>query len=105
MRGIERGTIKYLRIAEQTQWFENKDNVGSVTWSPGPIQNSSFSHWTWSPVRVVGTVPVEKDGSAYFKVPVGLPVYFQALDENRMEVRRMRSHIEFKPGEQERGRQ
>jgi hypothetical protein len=42
---------------------------------------------------------VEKDGSAYFKVPTGLPVYFQALDENMMEIRRMRSHIEFKPGE------
>jgi hypothetical protein len=44
-------------------------------------------------------VPVEKDGSAYFKVPTGLAVYFQALDENMMEIRRMRSHVEFKPGE------
>jgi hypothetical protein len=44
-------------------------------------------------------VPVEKDGSAYFKVPTGLAVYFQALDENLMEIRRMRSHVEFKPGE------
>jgi hypothetical protein len=42
---------------------------------------------------------VEKDGSAYFKVPTGLAVYFQALDENLMEIRRMRSHIEFQPGE------
>ena len=30
---------------------------------------------------VLGTVPVEADGSAYFQAPVGKPLYFQALDE------------------------
>ena len=31
--------------------------------------------------RILGTVPVEADGSAYFLVPSGVPVFFQALDE------------------------
>jgi hypothetical protein len=44
-------------------------------------------------------VPVEADGSAYFTVPTDTSVYFQALDENYLEVRRMRSHISFQPGE------
>jgi hypothetical protein len=29
---------------------------------------------------VIGTVPVHEDGSAYFKVPSGVPIFFQALD-------------------------
>jgi hypothetical protein len=29
---------------------------------------------------LLGTVPVEADGSAYFRVPAGKPVYFQAVD-------------------------
>jgi hypothetical protein len=47
----------------------------------------------------VGTVPVAEDGSAYFKVPTNMAVFFQALDENKLEVRRMRTHVEFQPGE------
>jgi mono/diheme cytochrome c family protein len=43
---------------------------------------------------------VEKDGSAKFRVPVDTAVYFEILDENRMELRRMRSFISFQPGEQ-----
>jgi len=100
MPGIKPGTVRYLRISEQLQWFFGKnDHTGPIRWTPGTQHSRNFGYWTWSPVRVVGTVPVEKDGSAYFKVPAGLPVYFQALDENLMEIRRMRSHVEFKPGE------
>jgi hypothetical protein len=100
MPGIEPGTVRYLRISERLQWFFGKnDNTGPIRWTPGTQHSRNFGYWTWSPTRVIGTVPVEKDGSAYFKVPTGLAVYFQALDENMMEIRRMRSHIEFQPGE------
>jgi len=40
---------------------------------------------------VLGTVPVEADGSAYFEVPTGVPVYFQALDADGLAVQSMRS--------------
>ena len=40
---------------------------------------------------VLGTIPVEDDGSAYFEAPAGLPIYFQALDEKGMAVQTMRS--------------
>lgn len=100
MPGVEQGTVRYLRISERLQWYFGKDdNTGPIRWTPGTQHSRNFGYWTWSPARVIGTVPVEADGSAYFKVPAGLAVYFQALDENMMEVRRMRSHIEFKPGE------
>ena len=44
-------------------------------------------------------MPVERDGSAHFHVPADTAVYFQLLDENRMELRRMRRFISFQPGE------
>ncbi|MFQ6098724.1 MAG: hypothetical protein ACE5O2_13435, partial [Armatimonadota bacterium] len=49
---------------------------------------------------VLGTVPVEGDGSAYFEAPVGKAIYFQALDERGMAVQSMRSDTYVHPGEQ-----
>jgi hypothetical protein len=48
---------------------------------------------------VLGTVPVEEDGSAYFRVPSGLPVLFQALDETGRAVQTMRSLTYVQPGQ------
>ncbi len=49
---------------------------------------------------VLGTVPVEPDGSAYFEAPVGKSIYFQALDAEGMAVQSMRSSTYVHPGEQ-----
>lgn len=49
---------------------------------------------------VLGTVPVEPDGSAYFELPAGKQIYFQALDERGMAVQSMRSGTYLQPGEQ-----
>jgi len=48
---------------------------------------------------VLGTVPVEKDGSAYFELPVRRPVFFQAIDEQGLAVQSMRSDTYVHPGE------
>lgn len=48
---------------------------------------------------VLGTAPVEADGSACLRVPVDVPVYFQALDEHGLAVESMRSATYVKPGE------
>ncbi|MBM4088968.1 MAG: hypothetical protein FJ276_05970 [Planctomycetes bacterium] len=50
--------------------------------------------------QVLGTVPVEEDGSAYFEAPAGKPIYFQALDERGFAVQSMRSVTYLHPGEQ-----
>ncbi len=49
---------------------------------------------------VLGTVPVEPDGSAYFEAPVGKSIYFQALDADGTAVQSMRSATYVHPGEQ-----
>ena len=49
---------------------------------------------------ILGTVPVEKDGSVYFEAPVGKSLYFQALDAQGRAVQSMRSVTYVHPGEQ-----
>ncbi|MCH5373365.1 MAG: hypothetical protein JJ992_05275, partial [Planctomycetes bacterium] len=49
--------------------------------------------------RILGTVPVEADGSAYFAVPADRFVYFQLLDASGMMVQSMRSGTIVRPGE------
>ncbi|MCF7956569.1 MAG: hypothetical protein K9M75_12265, partial [Phycisphaerae bacterium] len=48
---------------------------------------------------ILGTVPVDEDGSAYFELPVGMPVYFQALNEDGLAVQSMRSAAWVAAGE------
>jgi hypothetical protein len=48
---------------------------------------------------LLGTVPVETDGSAYFRAPAGKPLYFQAVDADGRAVQSMRSLVYLQPGE------
>lgn len=48
---------------------------------------------------VLGTVPVEADGSAYLRVPSGVPLLFQALDASGRAVQTMRSLTHVMPGQ------
>jgi hypothetical protein len=101
---VERGEIKYIRISHHTEWptIHTGDDVldyNHLHYTPSGSWARSLGLWTWSPARTFGVVPVYEDGSAYFKSPVGIPVYFQALDENYLEVRRMRTFVSLQAGE------
>ncbi|MCH7558294.1 MAG: hypothetical protein IIB56_12680 [Planctomycetes bacterium] len=48
---------------------------------------------------MLGTVPVESDGSAYFRAPARKPLYFQAVDGAGRAVQSMRSITYLQPGE------
>jgi hypothetical protein len=50
---------------------------------------------------LLGTVPVEADGSAYFRAPAGKPLYFQAVDAAGRAVQSMRSVTYLQPGERQ----
>jgi mono/diheme cytochrome c family protein len=54
---------------------------------------------TYAPKRVWGFADVEADGSAHFKVPSGVPLYFLPLDAEGRAVQRMRSFTHLMPGE------
>ncbi len=90
--GIAPRRAKYLRISQRLQWpYDNRSGGQRYTEKADPNN--------WTPVRVIGEVPLDPDGSAHFKVPVDTAVYFQLLDENHMELRRMGSFISCQPGE------
>jgi mono/diheme cytochrome c family protein len=100
--GIPAEKIRYLRIAEPVGWpYDNArggHRYGEDHRYGGPgSERKNLTNWT--PVRILGDVPVRPDGSVRFRVPADTAVYFQLLDENRMELRRMRSFVSFQPGE------
>ncbi len=56
---------------------------------------------TYAPKRVWGFADVESDGSAHFKVPSGVPLYFLPLDAEGRAVQRMRTFTHFMLGEKQ----
>ena len=95
MERIPRGTVKYLRVVESPEkrfWTGQAWN-GSGTQAPGMAWDD------FNNKRILGTVPVEPDGSAYFAVPADTFVYFQLLDERGMMLQSMRSGTIIRPGE------
>ena len=53
----------------------------------------------WDVQRILGTVPVEADGSAAFRVPANTPIAVQPLDEDGKALQLMRSWFAAMPGE------
>ncbi|MCR4415504.1 MAG: hypothetical protein NUV77_24095 [Thermoguttaceae bacterium] len=89
MQGVRRGEIKKLLVLELLP--------KQVNFSGGPDLVSWLGTFTLE--RVLGTVPVEADGSASFEVPACRPVFFVALDEKDLSVKRMHSFTSVMPGE------
>jgi hypothetical protein len=86
---IPRGTIRQLRLVgvpAKTHPTMNFPQMGLTQDDPGKF--------------VLGTVPVEEDGSARFRVPSGVIFFLQALDDRGMAVQTMRSATYVQPGEQ-----
>jgi hypothetical protein len=96
--GIPRGTARYLRISQHVGWPLDPQR-GMAPYFADAAYQKQFGYSSWSPVRVIGTVPVHEDGSASFYVPADTAVYFQLLDERFMELRRMRSFVSLQHGE------
>jgi hydrazine synthase alpha subunit-like protein/concanavalin A-like lectin/glucanase superfamily protein/WD40 repeat protein len=94
LKNVQRGDIKQLRIVEETT--RTSGIPGGGRW-----WNQAFLiSWQGAYVvkNILGVVPVHEDGSAYFEVPAGRAVYFQALDEKGREIQRMRTFVQASPG-------
>ncbi|MBL7042353.1 MAG: PD40 domain-containing protein [Pirellulaceae bacterium] len=87
--GIEPGAIKQLLV------LEDLPKPISYYSLPGLISMDG----THTLRRVLGTVPVEADGSASFEVPALRALYFVALDEKGLAIKRMQSYTMVMPGE------
>ncbi|NLX99844.1 MAG: hypothetical protein GXY83_27420 [Rhodopirellula sp.] len=89
MAGVRRGEIKKLLVLEQLPKPANFSG-GSEPLTVGG---------TFTLQRVLGTVPVEADGSAHLEVPALRSIFFVALDKDEMSVKRMQSFVTVQPGE------
>ncbi|MAG58596.1 MAG: hypothetical protein CMJ83_20090 [Planctomycetes bacterium] len=89
MQGVKRGEIKKLLVLESLPKPINYT---------GGMEPLSYGG-TFTLERVVGTVPVEPDGSAFLELPALRSFFFVALDENDLSVKRMQSFLTLQPGE------
>ena len=80
LAGVPRGSVKGVRVIgvpPKVQPNMNSPNLGVSAEDPGKF--------------LLGTAPVEEDGSAYFRVPSGVSIFFQAVGEDGMALQTMRS--------------
>lgn len=89
LRGIPRGTVKALRLFTYHFLYPNMGGPQAVVGMEGP----------WDMRRTLGTVPVDADGSAYFRVPANTPISVQPLDADGKALQLMRSWFTGMRGE------
>ncbi|MHC4399885.1 MAG: SUMF1/EgtB/PvdO family nonheme iron enzyme [Planctomycetota bacterium] len=88
LAGVPRGAVKRLRVAAYHFGFPGMagpDKIGRA----GP----------WEAMRILGTVPIDDDGSASFRVPANTPITVQPLDAEGKALALMRSWYTAMPGE------
>ena len=101
LKGVEKGTVKKLRVVEMRL---RAAGVGN-THSSGPHSRALVStpiaigNGSWDAKMILGDVDVAKDGSAFFEVPANRPIYFQALDKDNRAINTMRTWATLMPGE------
>jgi len=81
LKGVPRGTVKKLRVFTYQFAYQGMGGQQNRVGLDGP----------WDVKRVMGTVPVEPDGSACFRVPANTPISVQPLDEQGEALQLMRS--------------
>ena len=89
LAGIPKGTVKSLRIGSYAYSYRGMGGQWDRVGLDGP----------WDVRRIIGTVPVESDGSAYFEVPPNTPLMIQPLDADGRALQLMRSWVMSMPGE------
>jgi len=88
LKGVARGTAKALRLFQYEYSYRNMGGH-YVIGMEGP----------WDVRRLIGTVPLEGDGSACFTIPANTPVAVQPLDAEGKALQQMRSWFVGMPGE------
>ena len=95
MAGVKKGAVKSLRVVESLE----KRNWTNPAWGGQGVERPGMNWHDFSAKRILGTVPVEADGSAHFTLPSERFVYFQLLDESGMMIQSMRTGTLVQSGE------
>ena len=91
MQGVKPGTVKRLMVFEVLP--------KPINFSGG-MEPLTFGG-SFALPRLLGWVPVEADGSAYFTAPALRPLFFVAVDAEGRAVKRMQSFTQVMPGERQ----
>ncbi len=86
--GVPRGTVKKLRLF---YWYYAPRGKGG--------HDRLGTESGWDVKAILGTVPVEEDGSASFIIPANTPISLQPLDDENRALQLMRSWLVGMPGE------
>ncbi|MDP6635915.1 MAG: SUMF1/EgtB/PvdO family nonheme iron enzyme [Phycisphaerae bacterium] len=89
LEGVPKGAVKKLRIFSYQFAYHGMGGQINRVGLDGP----------WDVKRIMGTVPVEADGSALFTVPANTPISVQPLDADGRAIALMRSWATVMPGE------
>ncbi len=89
LAGVPRGTVKSLRLFTYQFAYHGVGGQVHRVGLDGP----------WDVRRIMGTVPVQPDGSAHFRIPANTPVAVQPLDADGRALQLMRSWMTGMPGE------
>lgn len=93
LKNVPRGKVKQLRVFTYNYFYREMIFRGfghlATAGADGP----------WEPRHILGTVPVNEDGSAIFQVPANTPIAVQPLDEQGRALQKMRSWFTAMPGE------
>lgn len=90
LEGIPRGQVTSLRVFQY--YFAHRGQGG--------LHGTLGNDCGWDIRQVLGTVPVQPDGSACFKAPANTPLAVQPLDAQGQALQVMRSWFTLQPGEQ-----
>ena len=88
LKGVPKGTLKGLRVLAYHFGYRGLAGPDKIGYG-GP----------WEVMRILGTVPLEEDGSALFQVPARTPIALQPLDAEGKAIQLMRSWMTAMPGE------
>jgi len=89
LKNVPRGAVRKLRLFTYHFAYHKVAGINHRVGADGP----------WEPKRILGTVPVEADGSAVFRVPANTPISIQPLDKDGKALQLMRSWMTAMPGE------
>jgi formylglycine-generating enzyme required for sulfatase activity/cytochrome c553 len=89
LKGVPHEAVKQLRLFTYHFAYHRVAGINHRVGADGP----------WEPKRVLGTVPVEPDGSAMFRIPANTPISIQPIDADGKALQLMRSWMTAMPGE------
>ncbi len=104
---VKRGEIREIAVVQEIEKSTHTPQNNHQPDGPGMRNIAVFGFQfplvscgaTYAPKKVWGMADVNADGSAAFRVPSEVPIYFLALDAEGRAVQRMRTFTHLMPGE------